>query len=64
MNNNNKTSADKIQKANAIVTGSSSGIGGKRFTSMLAVSMHLKMTATRHIVNFNNYGNYDNMSHR
>jgi len=31
----------------------------KRFRSMLAVSMHLKMTAARHSVNFINYGNYD-----
>jgi hypothetical protein len=31
----------------------------KRFKSMRAVSMHLKMTATRHVVNFINYGNYD-----
>jgi hypothetical protein len=31
----------------------------KRFTSMRAVTMHLKMTATRHVVNFINYGNYD-----
>ena len=31
----------------------------KRFTSMRAVSMHLKMTAARHVVNFINYGNYD-----
>ncbi len=31
----------------------------KRFTSMRAVSMHLRMTATRHVVNFINYGNYD-----
>ena len=31
----------------------------KRFTSMRAVSMHLKMTAAYHIVNFINYGNYD-----
>jgi hypothetical protein len=31
----------------------------KRFTSMRAVSMHLKMTGARHIVNFINYGNYD-----
>ena len=31
----------------------------KRFTSMRAVSMHLKMTGMRHIVNFSNYGNYD-----
>jgi hypothetical protein len=31
----------------------------KRFTSMRAVSMHLKMTATRHVANFINYGNYD-----
>jgi hypothetical protein len=30
----------------------------KRFKSMRAVSMHLKMTATRHTVNFINYGNY------
>ena len=26
---------------------------------MRAVSMHLKMTATGHVVNFINYGNYD-----
>jgi hypothetical protein len=32
----------------------------KRFKSMRAVSMHLKMTATRHAVNFINYGNYSN----
>jgi hypothetical protein len=31
----------------------------KRFKSMRAISMHLKMTATRHVVNFINYGNYD-----
>jgi hypothetical protein len=31
----------------------------KRFTSMRAISMHLKITAARHIVNFINYGNYD-----
>jgi hypothetical protein len=31
----------------------------KRFTSMRAVSMHIKMTAARHTVNFINYGNYD-----
>ena len=31
----------------------------KRFTSMRAVSMHLKMTGTRHVVNFINYGNYN-----
>jgi hypothetical protein len=31
----------------------------KRFKSMRAVSMHLKMTATRHAVYFVNYGNYD-----
>jgi len=31
----------------------------KRFKSMRAVSMHLKMTAARHAVNFINYGNYD-----
>jgi len=31
----------------------------KRFTSMHAVGMHLKMTAARHVVNFINYGNYD-----
>jgi hypothetical protein len=32
----------------------------KRFTSMRAVSMHLKMTAARHTVNFINYRNYEN----
>jgi hypothetical protein len=31
----------------------------KRFKSMRAVSMHLRMTATRHAVSFINYGNYD-----
>lgn len=31
----------------------------KRFTSMRAVSMHLKMTGTRHVVNFIDYGNYN-----
>jgi hypothetical protein len=31
----------------------------KRFTSIRGVSMHLRMTGTRHIVNFINYGNYD-----
>ncbi len=30
----------------------------RRFKSMRGVSMHLKMTATRHVVNFINYGNY------
>jgi hypothetical protein len=31
----------------------------KRLGSMRAVSMHLRMTATRHAVNFINHGNYD-----
>jgi phosphate transport system substrate-binding protein len=31
----------------------------KRFTSMRRVTMHLKMTAARHVVNFINYENYD-----
>ena len=31
----------------------------KRFTSMRGVTMHLKMTAARHVVNFISYGNYD-----
>ena len=31
----------------------------KRFTSMRAISMHLRMTTARHIVNFINYGNYN-----
>jgi hypothetical protein len=31
----------------------------KRFTSMRAVSMHLKVTAARHAVIFSNHGNYD-----
>jgi hypothetical protein len=30
-----------------------------RFTSMRAVSMHLKMTGARHVVNFISYGNYN-----
>jgi hypothetical protein len=31
----------------------------KRFKSMRSVSMHLKITGTRHLVNFINYGGYD-----
>jgi hypothetical protein len=31
----------------------------KRFSSIRSVSMHLKMTAARHTVNFISYGNYD-----
>ena len=31
----------------------------KLFKSMRSVSMHLKMTATRHAVNFISHGNYD-----
>ena len=31
----------------------------KRFTFMRGVSMHLKMTAARHAVNFLSYGNYN-----
>ncbi|MGA9149134.1 MAG: hypothetical protein WBZ36_01045 [Candidatus Nitrosopolaris sp.] len=31
----------------------------KRFTSLRALSMHLKVTAARHAVIFINYGNYD-----
>lgn len=31
----------------------------KRFKSMQAISMHLRTTATRHTVNFINYGEYD-----
>ena len=31
----------------------------KRFTSMRGVSMHLKVTAARHTVNFLSYGNYN-----
>lgn len=31
----------------------------KRFKSMRAVTMHLKATAARHVVNFINYGKYD-----
>ncbi|MGA9154993.1 MAG: hypothetical protein WBZ36_30790 [Candidatus Nitrosopolaris sp.] len=31
----------------------------KRFTSIRGISMHLRMTAARHIVNFINYGNYN-----
>jgi hypothetical protein len=32
---------------------------GKRFKSMRAITMHLKMTAARHTVNFLDHGNYD-----
>ena len=31
----------------------------KRLTSMRAISMHLKVTASRHTMNFIHYGNYD-----
>ncbi|MGC2573200.1 MAG: hypothetical protein WA364_16935 [Candidatus Nitrosopolaris sp.] len=31
----------------------------KRFSSVHAVSMHLKATAARHSVSFINYGNYN-----
>jgi len=31
----------------------------KRFSSMRAVSMHLRMTGTRHVVNFINHRDYD-----
>jgi hypothetical protein len=31
----------------------------KRFKSMRAIAMHLKMTGERHTVNFIDHGNYD-----
>jgi hypothetical protein len=31
----------------------------KRFTSIRAVTMHLKMTGMRHVVNFINHGEYN-----
>ena len=31
----------------------------KRFKSMRAITMHLKMTGARHVVNFIDHGNYD-----
>jgi len=31
----------------------------KRFTSMLGVSMHLRTTGMRHVVNFIDHGDYD-----
>ena len=31
----------------------------KRFTSKRAVTMHLKMTGMRHVVNFINHGEYN-----
>jgi hypothetical protein len=31
----------------------------KRFNSIRSVSMHLKITALRHVVSFINHGNYD-----
>jgi hypothetical protein len=31
----------------------------KRLRSMRAISMHLKITATRHVVNIIDHGNYD-----
>ena len=32
---------------------------GKRFKSIRAITMHLKMTASRHVVNFIEHGNYN-----
>ena len=46
--------SDKVRIIDAVCTNCN-----KRFKSMRAVSMHLKMTSTRHTVNFINYGNYD-----
>ena len=46
--------SDKVWIINAICINCN-----KHFTSMRAVSMHLRMTGTRHVVNFINYGNYD-----
>ena len=49
-----ETHADKIWIIDAVCINCN-----KRFKSMRAVSMHLRMTGTRHAVNFINYGNYD-----
>jgi hypothetical protein len=65
----NKASSERDKPPNLVTLEVSSGElafieaicinGNKRFKSMRAVSMHLKMTSTRHAVNFINYGNYD-----
>jgi hypothetical protein len=49
-----KVQSDKARIINAVCINCN-----KQFKSMCAVSMHLKLTATRHVVNFTNYGNYD-----
>jgi hypothetical protein len=36
----------------------------RQFKSMRGVNMHSKMTATRHVVNFIGYGNYDKKGFR
>jgi hypothetical protein len=49
-----QTHSDKVRTIDAVCINCN-----KRFKSMCAVSMHLKMTATRHAVNIINYGIYD-----
>ena len=46
--------ADKVAGISAVCLNCN-----KRFTSMRAVSMHLKVTAACHTVIFSNHGNYD-----
>jgi hypothetical protein len=41
------------------IAGCSQFRGVQDITSMRGVTMHLKMTAARHVVNFINYRNYD-----
>jgi hypothetical protein len=49
-----ETHSDKVCMIDAICINCN-----KRFKSIRAISMHLKMTGTRHVINFINYGNYD-----
>src|SRR5215469_2498887 len=49
-----ETYSDKLWVINAVCINCN-----KRFKSMHAVSMHLKVTAARHAITFINYGNYD-----
>ena len=50
----NEPHSDKVWIINAVCLNCN-----KRFSSIRAVSMHLRMTGTRHVVNFINHGDYD-----
>jgi hypothetical protein len=50
----NEPHSDKVRIIDAVCLNCN-----KRFTSMRGVSMHLRMTRMRHVVNFINHGDYD-----